>query len=78
MANVGEDGGRSPRVEGGDEKVRTETPHGVISVEHDSEKGGSEGAREQYTQIDPAIANRIAANVDDFMVRLLSSWGGLR
>ncbi|XDG03454.1 hypothetical protein ABKA04_003069 [Annulohypoxylon sp. FPYF3050] len=69
MANVGEDGGRSPHVEG-DEKVRTETPHGVISVEHDSEKGlenGGSGVREQYTQIDPAIANRIAANVDDFM-----------
>lgn len=38
------------------------------AVEVDTEKQQHPG-NEQTTQIDPAVASRIAANVEDFMVR---------
>ncbi|KAI1136761.1 sugar transporter [Hypoxylon sp. FL0543] len=56
MANSVEDGQQPARVEGGDDKSRPTTRQRVSSVEG-----------EEYVQIDPTIASRIAANVDDFM-----------
>lgn len=53
--------------EGEEEKIQSETRQDASNnEEHNSEK---DLRRENgYTQIDPALASRIAANVDDFMV----------
>lgn len=60
--------------DGDDEKISPQTQQDVTNSElRDTEKGtGSGNAKEtgQYAQIDPAIASRIAASVDDFMVSL--------
>ncbi|KAI1388950.1 sugar transporter [Hypoxylon trugodes] len=68
---MAQQGGRPSHVVEGDEKVQPELRQDVTSgEERDSEKGlGNEHSRDdgQLTQIDPAIASRIAANVDDFM-----------
>ncbi|KAI1376009.1 sugar transporter [Hypoxylon crocopeplum] len=62
MAQTWEHGGSGGRDE---EKIESETRQNITTgEEHDSEKGGRNG---QYAQVDPAIASRIAANVDDFM-----------
>lgn len=54
-------------IGGEEEKIQPVTQQ---DVSNDTERGqGKENG--QYTQIDPAIASRIAANVDDFMVSLL-------
>lgn len=58
-------------IGGEDDKIQPETRQNVSNgEERDSEKGMERG-NGQYTQIDPAIASRIAANVDDFMVSIL-------
>lgn len=48
--------------------TRQDTKDEKIALEGDSEKQQHQG-NEQTTQIDPAVASRIAANVEDFMVR---------
>ena len=56
---------------GDEEKVQSETRQDVTGThERDSEKGlgNTHLGDGQHAQIDPAIASRIAANVDDFMV----------
>lgn len=56
---------------GDEEKVQSETRQDAISTqERDSEKGlgHTHSGDGQHAHIDPAIASRIAANVDDFMV----------
>ncbi|KAI0385631.1 sugar transporter [Hypomontagnella monticulosa] len=55
---------------GDEEKVQSETRQDVAGTqERDSEKGlgNTHLGDGQHAQIDPAIASRIAANVDDFM-----------
>ncbi|KAI0013173.1 sugar transporter [Xylariaceae sp. FL0662B] len=54
------------------EKHQTELGKDIVisDEKHDFEKGAESGHKhrgEQYTQIDPAIASRIAASVEDFM-----------
>ena len=60
-----------------EEKIQPELQQHISRADgQDSEKGlgGGHGlGNGQYAQIDPAIASRIAENVDDFMVRLTHS-----
>ncbi|KAI0131030.1 sugar transporter [Daldinia grandis] len=72
MARSQEHRGQPSRVgEGDEEKIQPEIQQHISgSGRHDSEKGlGNEHGPDngQYAQIDPAIASRIAENVDDFM-----------
>ncbi|KAI1656618.1 sugar transporter [Daldinia decipiens] len=72
MGRSQEHGEHPSRVgEGDEEKIQPEIQkHISRSDKHDSEKGlGDEQGpgNGQYAQIDPAVASRIAENVDDFM-----------
>ncbi|KAI1644916.1 sugar transporter [Daldinia loculata] len=72
MARSQEHGEQPSRVgEGDEEKIQPEIQQHISrSDKHDSEKGLGDGqgpGNGQYAQIDPAIASRIAENVDDFM-----------
>ena len=79
MGQPANDDPNSPERKCGDDDIgmKSVAPQDTMSEKQDAEKDVENGRRARSAHIDAAVAARIADNVEDFMVIILYSLGGL-